>query len=877
MFVNHTRLAKDVDVYSLNSGDTIGLGVDVKQNEAVPPRFGIFILKENLVNMKDIVVISDDEDTDENEPVGKEVSNIDGVKPIPVDKPLSPNADERSSGTIHLPILPDVKKEILSQASKEIENIFGEPDEELLESVLNINPYIYKTLNNNNLNTAGKKLCDGDHIEVPEETNKSNIEPPRSKQTNSPIVEKIIFEVEDYDENFAMSQAVLQEMKEEMADESADLSYSENEQQNEDEQIAEEENEYLELSNFKTEIATQMNEDEIILIEDDDDELFSKFTDWSSKLLSQNVMSQVYPLEDEALSTGENQYLQVVENSKSKTNEDDIPNRPFLNGERSSTPNFDASEYTTSLPGRIRVAIRNDVILKTFLTVDTISPIGHNIRRCSVRLKSICDPQSMPSLKANNQEKTKSHEILELESDDQSKTNTSLHRHRSDVDKSANNKDPLETEPSPPKPDAPIIQSNYKNSDKIAEWLKSDNLDIQYNESNSESSDTISTSRKRTKSIEGRSDSDANDKLGKTPSSSPVPEEKPRSSRLLNRSKSLYLDSSLTSPTNVNETVLSPTSSKSKAKTNDENRRKPTVIPAPLLPKCRGKLRGVSAANNKESVLKRQRLVDNDMVMKAKWYQKPKDKKKDCEGIKEKRREQLKKLAEKSKSSAPADASSSERKRKALKVPTLGNSNRGEFLTVEGELPTTKRLKLDKTKRPLEKPIPKRRATIECFSQKTVDVNETDAPSASSKLLVRPIKRKEAEIARNQRTCNRVTFADMESDFELRQLRDKQAKKNRHVRFNDTPQIKLIQSVEGANKKVRIDKDTKKMTLSTYAERRTWAMSMGKLENYNDIITGDILRWGNQWLKSKNADEVAESDVLMPIPTEFSSYKQYKE
>lgn len=645
--------------------------------------------------MKDIVVISDDEETDENETVGQkfgnkaptEISNFDWDKPMLADKPLNPNADGKASGTIHLPILSEMKKEILSQASKEIESIFGEPDEELLESVLNINPYIYKTLNNNNLNTAGKKLCDGDEIEVPEETHKSNIETPRLNQSRSPIVEIIIFEAEDYDENIAMSQAVLQEMKEEMADESTDLSYSENERQNEDEQIAEEENEYLELCNFKKEIATQMNEDEILLIEDDDDDLFSKFTDWSSKLLSQNVMSQVYPLEDEELSAGEIEDLQVVDNSKSDTNEDDIPIRSSLNGERSTTPNFDASGDTTTL----------------------------------------------------------------------------------------------------------------------------------------------------------------------------------------------QLDNSLTSPTNVKETVLSPTLSTSKAKNNNENRRKPTVIVAPYLPKYRGKLRAVSAANDKESVLNRQRSVDNETVMKTKWYQKPKDKKNERRTIKEKRREELKKLAEKSKCSAPANASSSERKRKPLKVPTIGNSNRGEFLTVEGELPTTKRVKLDKAKRPLEKPMPKRHATIECYSQKTVDVNETDVASTSSKLLVRPIKRKDAEIARNQRTCNRVTFADMESDFELRQLRDKQAKKNRHVRFNDIPQIKFIERVEGANKKVRLVKDTKKLTLSTYAERRAWAMSTGKLENYNDIITGDILSWGNQWLKTRNADEVAESDVLMPIPTEFSSYKQYKE
>lgn len=276
--------------------------------------------------------------------------NIDRDRLSLADYPLHINAEEKPSGSIHLPILPKVKKEILSQASKEIENIFGEPDKELLESVLNINPYIYQQLNNNNLITAGRKLCDGEKIDVPEEINVPDNQLLLSKHNKPPIIKEISFNDEEYDDNFAMSQDILREMKEEMADEHVDLSDRENEQEGEDE------SEYQALCNFKTEIATQINEDEIILIEDDDDDLFCKFTDWSSKLLSQNVISQVYPLEDEELQSQntkiyekqEKQALQFCAESMSDDIEDDITNGLFHRGKKATSPHVDNSERKTT-------------------------------------------------------------------------------------------------------------------------------------------------------------------------------------------------------------------------------------------------------------------------------------------------------------------------------------------------------------------------------------------------------------------------------------------------------------------------------------------------------------------------------------------------
>lgn len=310
VFINESKL--EVNAQQLNCGDRIGLGVETP-HDVVPPNYAIFQLKKTCPNVEDIVVISDDEDSDKTPPRpteiakagskedpelrNEEVSNVDNAADKSPTKPTS----HRS---IHLPKLPEMKQELLSQATKEIENIFGEPDEDLLESVFQINPYVYKQLNNNNIPTTGEKIHDGDVIELPEEVNKTDKDLPEKETENpagggdmpppvSPGEDQIIIGdyQDDYDENFAMSQAVLREMKEEMADGSADLSDADPDDLHDEEFLPP-------ASWIKSEIATQIDDDEIILIEDEDDELYSKVADWSSKLLTQNLMSQVYPLDD---------------------------------------------------------------------------------------------------------------------------------------------------------------------------------------------------------------------------------------------------------------------------------------------------------------------------------------------------------------------------------------------------------------------------------------------------------------------------------------------------------------------------------------------------------------------------------------------------
>ncbi|XP_030572366.1 uncharacterized protein LOC115771005 [Drosophila novamexicana] len=1106
VFINESKL--EVNAQQLNCGDRIGLGVETP-HDVVPPNYAIFQLKKTCPNVEDIVVISDDEDSDKTPPRpteiakagskedpelrNEEVSNVDNAADKSPTKPTS----HRS---IHLPKLPEMKQELLSQATKEIENIFGEPDEDLLESVFQINPYVYKQLNNNNIPTTGEKIHDGDVIELPEEVNKTDKDLPEKETENpagggdmpppvSPGEDQITIGdyQDDYDENFAMSQAVLREMKEEMADGSADLSDADPDDLHDEEFLPP-------ASWIKSEIATQIDDDEIILIEDEDDELYSKVADWSSKLLTQNLMSQVYPLDD-----GKNVEEQANDPARDDDDDSQLSENIFMS-RKSKALRIDSSNSEDEL--------------SALLSVDSSTPQKPHIRRCSVRLKSIDMSQrhqnstdnlatsSVAVVEDNRQElevvlvpsvlhaktnakgamkkstprkrrktvsersqpkelPTKPEATMSLpEAEEPTKKRSSRLRNRSKscylespsssptrpqktaaIDKKQA-KD-LPDEISEPETETPAkarncrMRTRYKScymesplssptrpqkspTDKPVEELPAE---IPEPETETPGKKSSSRMQNRSKScyIQSPSSSPTRPKQPKDlPAEMPALETetpaKNSSSSIRNRSKSFYIESPLSSPTRPKKSAEMPApelktptnrvsprlQNRSKScymegpkpsppqlpsVTNTENERElpaksvpgletplkkcsprllnrskscyvespmsppkkltadkkkevptkpdeiipdpvqetpikkalsarllnrskscymerplpspeqsedatsnikslstakgrgPEVIAAPHLPKSRGKLRGVSAASKenerRNQILERQRSADYQAEMRTKWYQKPKDKKRECEQIKEKRREQLKKIADKPKPDAASERGD-ERKRKPTSLPTLGNSNRGEFLTKGVQPPTAKKPKMDKAEaqsKP-EKAAHKRRATIESFSQQ---LNAADLVKSPPTHYSRPPERKEAERARSKRTCNRVTFADMDREFDLRQEREKRAKSNRHVRFNDNIQIKLIERVEGAFKKVAGIKDTKKVTLSTYAERRAWSQAQGRLENFTDLIMGNILNWGNQWLASRSADAVAESEVLIPIPNEFKSYKQYRD
>ncbi|XP_030372869.1 uncharacterized protein LOC115622894 [Scaptodrosophila lebanonensis] len=306
---------------------------------------------------------------------------------------------------------------------------------------------------------------------------------------------------------------------------------------------------------------------------------------------------------------------------------------------------------------------------------------------------------------------------------------------------------------------------------------------------------------------------------------------------------------------------------------NNDFERGPKVIEAPHLPKHRGHLRGVSAMSKadeqKQKVLERQRFVDRAAYMTAKWLTKPSTKKKENAIIREKRKEELKKISVKEK----VPEVSSDKKRKHSTVRTKSStSNRGAFLTeaIAAQPPAKTRKLNENDKTPVPTLPTKQNLKGESFSQQ---LKAADKYLESTTHSNRPRERREAETARNQRTCNRVTFAEMEREFELRKELNKKFKK---VRFSDKVIYHEIERVKGANSKVQTRKDTRKTTLSTYAERREWALQKNKILDHTDYIIGDILRWSNRWLQLRSVDAVAESEVLLPIPHEFKDYKQYK-
>ncbi|SPP87179.1 uncharacterized protein LOC117589305 isoform X2 [Drosophila guanche] len=295
--------------------------------------------------------------------------------------------------------------------------------------------------------------------------------------------------------------------------------------------------------------------------------------------------------------------------------------------------------------------------------------------------------------------------------------------------------------------------------------------------------------------------------------------------------------------------------------------RRPEVIEAPSLPKYRGKLRGVSAVP-KAKILDHQRFLDYQAEMNAKWKEKPKAKNPVDVETKEKRREALKKLTEKKPVEGEHAPGSSKRKATTT-VPKVANSNRGAFLTesING-LPPSKVAKLDAP----EPPLKNRRATIdsETFSQQIKAPDSLPLPRRNW----RPPERKEAEYARNQRTCNRTTFASMEKDMEEKLRCQKMSKR---VRFNDKPVIYFVEKYIGQSPMHGVNgrKDTELLFFSTYAERRERWSSLQVNDKTSHFET--ILKWSNQWLKQRSVDAVADSDVLKPIAAEFENVKQYKE
>uniref|UniRef100_A0A1I8N6F5 FHA domain-containing protein n=1 Tax=Musca domestica TaxID=7370 RepID=A0A1I8N6F5_MUSDO len=158
---------------------------------------------------------------------------------------------------------------------------------------------------------------------------------------------------------------------------------------------------------------------------------------------------------------------------------------------------------------------------------------------------------------------------------------------------------------------------------------------------------------------------------------------------------------------------------------------------------------------------------------------------------------------------------------------------------------------------------------------------------------------KEALAARALRTTNKITFASMEKNLiESEKNKNKlnsistqrcskqdgtllisilspkknPAKKRKTVRFNDVPVIHYIERISGARKVAAKDI----LPLSTHKDRRQLIRRTYPIIDNTDQIITQILTWSDEWLVKRNAAVDAASDIVYPMPTQFSSFDHYK-
>ncbi|XP_044313913.1 probable helicase senataxin [Drosophila rhopaloa] len=908
IFINEGKLGEKINRLAVAEGSTISLGVSGVPLKEISSIHAIFVLKKIVPTAEEVILSSDDDDTQPlpavRSPSGNQPTEFNLKQQIP-NFPLKKNTSQEeevelpSSSGLHLPKITDVKQELVNKTTEDIRNIFGEADEAILDYVMEKSPYVYNMLNNKpaGSKTPNLKIHVGDHIVLDTDSDKGqNPEP----QDNAIVIadEKKVDEEEEYDERYAMSQAVLKEMKAEMA-------------------FSDGEEDFLEFNGMESMAegspSSQVYEEIVIISDSDDNELYDKVADWS-KLLSQKVvpdvieMSQTYPLAEEDSSSEseleisakhkitpeKGEQLKSQQKSCLKT-----PTKTCLEGKKAETKksSFRRRRQTVDCADEVpdiipKKADTNKSPIHKFL--DKLTESDATKQTTSSEFKDLCkdapkDKVETPKKPLRNRSKScymdrpvVLDEPLTKKGKNNVKENLRELRSKGPVktskkisEKTDNSREVLVV--TLHAPEVPEKLEKPSKSDKKTEekktLVRSRRKTIHSRKELEEMTGENVESKPitPTKVSPSKQAQDIFPKLAETPLK--------KSPRLLNRSKSCVMDRPLTTETD-DPMKKTKSNASGRVQNNNEARltRGPSVIEAPSLPKHRGKMRGVSAEVNSkdkemQSIIERQRLVDYQSAMKTKWMQKPKDQKKEDQKIKEQRRNALKKLSEKPKDND--NSSKSSKRKKPASVPTVHNSNRGEFLTKGVDGPPAKVAKMENAMPPPKKPIPKRRSTIETFSQQLQAADE--AVLYPQPLCPRATERKEAERARNQRTCNRVTFAGMEQ--ELKKIEDitKLQKKMRKVTFNDDVKIYLIEKISGASSPVKNRKESMKLFLSSYRERREWVLKGNKPINDIRQHSRTILRWANEWLKLGSVDAVANQDILLPIPDEFDSFRQYRE
>ncbi|XP_017464921.1 PREDICTED: helicase SEN1 isoform X2 [Rhagoletis zephyria] len=330
--------------------------------------------------------------------------------------------------------------------------------------------------------------------------------------------------------------------------------------------------------------------------------------------------------------------------------------------------------------------------------------------------------------------------------------------------------------------------------------------------------------------------------------------------------------------------------------------------------------------------LKEERYMDE---LKRKWLGKPVDeRRREIEKkrlIRESRKERLKELADKQsadtskellKRKHASETEVVEKKKAKVKITTM---NRGALLAEDIEaskknvelyrIPKIKRCSSESTKPHKESstsatvttPKSNRPKAVDAFAQEMSKLDKIISRRISSSSNRKTSRSSSTEENRNgslpteakpcnapARKTNKITFASMQKNFSetkknqellqrfashrscltnvIRRDADKERLKKR-VRFNETPIVYYIERVSGANKRV----DRKDILPSPTCQDRAHMVRMAyAMVDKTAQIISQILGWSNEWLVNRNAQVDAASDILLPMPNQFTTFNHYK-
>ncbi|XP_053953084.1 uncharacterized protein LOC128859941 isoform X1 [Anastrepha ludens] len=811
-----------------------------------------------------------------------------------------------NDAAIHEPILPEVKREFIRSCTENVVEIFGRADDIILDSVKGISPLVYTTLNGRNSN---KMLYDGDSIDLLSDNEDDGANIAEYVESFGKLVPEIGEKQNSTKtkENIAVNNILL--------DNSLNSSKNNGDEQkglNVGQASVSGENQDVEI---KTEKSTKMPEEPAEFVDIDDDMWFSQIliNDIKSEMMADNNESDL-PAEDDAPDDD------MTKNDGQDNLLDVFIKKEIIDNDLSNPVSITAKQESKSAD------IENDV----WITIDDDEEFEHQVSDWSTKLLS----QKMNMSQVFELQSDKQQDLDENNPNAGKEGNLKLDCNSEDFDEFFNEAlvdDVIETlakkngeiknETRAPSLERQLSSDSDSNNDfeRNKELLpKREEVKIHVNYSGA------ATERKASPALTG-----APEDLKAGISS--------KSFRRLEKDLNSDSKESITSKEKVElrkdlikpvkrlhhppSIIEAPNLPKHKGKhrgVSAESR--PTAV-------CTNNIR-------KKAIAVSGQLKDEGYreELKRKWFEKPADErrreKEKRRVIQESRKERLKELAGKQSAGSAkellkrkhdAEHESGEKKKAKVKITTR---NRGALLAEDigavkknigsYKIPKIKQCSSGITNAHREPPItdtatttkPNHSTVVDAFAQemRKLDkiISRRFSTSSSSKTVSSVEENKnentleETKINAPVRRINKITFASMQKNFaETRKNQEllqkfainrsclidvvhRNANKERQkkrVRFNDTPIVHLIERINGANKRV----DRKDILPSpTCADRAHMIRSAYKMIDQTAEIISKILGWSNEWLVNRNAHVDAASDIVLPMPNQFTTFNHYK-